>query len=72
MRGKIRGMSYRQSCKYCGSVVGVHQHSRTCPRFKACKHCGHDLGRYEKKKEFSYHCFCSPLVDDGIVEVTRP
>lgn len=68
----LQNMSSRQSCKYCGSVVGVHQHMRSCPRFKACKHCGHDLGRRDKKDGLSYHYSCSLLVDDGIQEVVRP
>lgn len=53
-------MSSRQSCKYCGAEVGVHQHSFNCPRFEACKLCGGDLGlRGKKRGTEDYHPWCA-------------
>ena len=63
----------KQSCKFCGAVVGVHQHMRSCPRFVPCLHCGNDISKNERKHgHLKYHAWCSPLIDDGIIEVTRP
>jgi len=62
----------KQSCKWCGAVVGVHQHSFRCPRFLPCISCRNDISKdYRKRGYTRYHPWCGPK-DVEIIEVTCP